>query len=370
MCRWLKAGEQAESGVGPGSVRLHEANRRIRVLGPENKILRRAAAFVAQDTFPKVMYPLVIGLTADGIPVRRLRRVFGFSPKAFRRWLSQPYSDRDSGDARLVSQIIDIRTVDLEFGYRFIAEGLHKAGVDVSQSHVQRLCHEHKIFSVLSSVAKKRPEPKPASADDLVKGHPVGGFDFTAKCFVACRYHRASNRRRDAVSVRCHTCAVQGHRPQNVGYSINGRMIADLAVGALRNAIATGDIDSGLVVYPNRGGQFQFPKIHEYRHLGQAAGVNESSRNISRQHGHGIVLLATPKERSKPPTKMGHQRPTTNRDHEATRAPGSEETYPRRGGQQRLGKFTQRNPQGCLESRNHLPPHSKRYLTKRKSNVN
>ena len=42
-------------------------------------------------------------------------------------------------------------------GYRFIADGLHNAGVVVSEDHVQRLCHEHKVFSVLSPKANKRP---------------------------------------------------------------------------------------------------------------------------------------------------------------------------------------------------------------------
>ena len=120
-------------------------------------------------------YPLVIDLKTDGIPVQRSCRVLGFSPQAFYKWLAQPYSDRDWDDAHLVNKIIDIHRSDPEFGYRLITEGLHKAGVDVSDRHVQRLCHEHQIFSVLSPRAKKRPKPKPAPADDLVER------DFTAE---------------------------------------------------------------------------------------------------------------------------------------------------------------------------------------------
>jgi len=53
LYRWLEAAEQAESGVEPESVKVREANRRIRVLEQENEILRRAAAFFARDALPK-----------------------------------------------------------------------------------------------------------------------------------------------------------------------------------------------------------------------------------------------------------------------------------------------------------------------------
>jgi len=74
-----------------------------------------------------------------------------------------------------VNKIIDIHRSDPEFGYRLITEGVHKVGVDVCDRQVQRLCHEHQILFVLSPRAKKRPKPKPASADDLVER------DFTAE---------------------------------------------------------------------------------------------------------------------------------------------------------------------------------------------
>ena len=45
--------ERAEFGVEPESVKVREANRRIRVLEQENEILCRAAAFFARDALPK-----------------------------------------------------------------------------------------------------------------------------------------------------------------------------------------------------------------------------------------------------------------------------------------------------------------------------
>jgi transposase len=54
---WIKAAD-VDEGFKPGvttaeAVELREAKRRIRVLEQENEILRRAAAYFAQDALPK-----------------------------------------------------------------------------------------------------------------------------------------------------------------------------------------------------------------------------------------------------------------------------------------------------------------------------
>jgi len=115
------------------------------------------------------MYPLVRDLKTDGIPIMRSCEVLGFSPQAFYKWQAQPYSDRDWDDAHLVNMLVDLHANDPEFGYRFLSDELLNAGVEVTEGHVQRLCHEHKIFSVLSKKARKRPAAGAAVHDDLVK---------------------------------------------------------------------------------------------------------------------------------------------------------------------------------------------------------
>ncbi|GAA1210771.1 transposase [Microbacterium maritypicum] len=55
--RWLKIAD-AEDGIKPGvtqtdATELREARKRIRLLGQQNEILRRAAAYLSQASLPK-----------------------------------------------------------------------------------------------------------------------------------------------------------------------------------------------------------------------------------------------------------------------------------------------------------------------------
>ena len=89
---WLKTAD-VEDGVRPGTTRqdsdeLRELKRRNRLLEQENEVLRRAAAYLSQSEpeagpKPKMRYPLVLDLAADGIPVAVTCRVLKFSRQAF-----------------------------------------------------------------------------------------------------------------------------------------------------------------------------------------------------------------------------------------------------------------------------------------------
>ena len=59
------------------------------------EILRRATAYFARDTLPKMMYLLVLDLAADGVPVTVTCRVVGFSKQAFYQWKAAPVGQRD-----------------------------------------------------------------------------------------------------------------------------------------------------------------------------------------------------------------------------------------------------------------------------------
>ena len=76
-----------------------------------------------------MMYPLVLDLADDGVPVAVTCRVLGFSKQAFYQWKAKPVSDRDYDDAHLINAAVDVHHDDPEFGYRFIADELaHRAG--------------------------------------------------------------------------------------------------------------------------------------------------------------------------------------------------------------------------------------------------
>ena len=63
-----------------------------------------------------MMFPLVLDLAADGIPVAVTCRVLGFSKQAFYQWRANPVTDRDWDDAHLINTAIDIHHDDPEFG--------------------------------------------------------------------------------------------------------------------------------------------------------------------------------------------------------------------------------------------------------------
>lgn len=66
-----------------------------------------------------MIYPLVLELAADRIPVAVACRVLGFSKQAFYRWRTDPVSQRDWEDAHLTNAAIDAHRDDPTFGYRF-----------------------------------------------------------------------------------------------------------------------------------------------------------------------------------------------------------------------------------------------------------
>jgi putative transposase len=79
-------------------------------------------------TAPKMMFPLVLDLAADNIPVAVTCRVLGFSKQAFYRWRVGPVTQRDWDDAQLINAAIEIHHDDPGFGYRFIADELPGRG--------------------------------------------------------------------------------------------------------------------------------------------------------------------------------------------------------------------------------------------------
>lgn len=83
LYRW-KQQDLIDRGVKPASGRapsaeLAAANRRIRELEEENKILRKAAAAIEQVVLPKDRFRLVDELHADGVRIRKACFVLGVS---------------------------------------------------------------------------------------------------------------------------------------------------------------------------------------------------------------------------------------------------------------------------------------------------
>ena len=85
-------------------------------------------------------YPLVRDLAAEGFSVRLACGVLGFSTQAFYAWCKDPVPARDLDDAYAINALIDAHADDPAFGYRFLADELERAGIDIGERRAWRLC--------------------------------------------------------------------------------------------------------------------------------------------------------------------------------------------------------------------------------------
>jgi putative transposase len=196
-----------------------------------------------------MIYPLVQELAAEQIPVAVTCRVLGFSKQAFYKWQAAPVSQRDWDDAHLINAAVDIHHDDPEFGYRFIADELAAGGIVASRNRVNRLCTQQRLWSAHSRKRGPSRKPEPPVHDDLVLR------DFAAErpnelWLTDITEHPTGEG-------KLYLCAVKDACSKRiVGYSIDERMTSELAVNALRNAVALrGPVQA--IMHSDRGSQFR-----------------------------------------------------------------------------------------------------------------
>lgn len=218
-------------------------------------------------------YPLVRDLAAEGFDVRLACGVLGFSTQGYYRWLASPVSRRDLEDAYLTNALVDAHRDDPAFGYRFLADELAHAGVRVGERRVWRLCSTQRLWS--TTVRKGRrgsgKQPGPAVHDDHLRR------DFTAsepnrKWVTDITEHPTGEGK-----VYC--CAIKDlFSNRIVGYAIGERMTADLAVTALRAAIARRQPTDVVIVHADRGSQF---RARSFQAVLTAAGLQGSMGRVA-----------------------------------------------------------------------------------------
>jgi len=202
-----------------------------------------------------MIYPLVRDLAFDGIPVKVTCRVLGFSPQGFYKWRANPVTDRDWSDAHLVDAAREIHADDPTFGYRFIADELHaEHGIIASENRVARLCSSHGISSVLHRRRGRGLRPGPAVHDDLVRRQFSASGPNELWLTDITEHPTAEG--------KLYVCALKDAWSNRiVGYSIDSRMKASLAVDALSNAVGLRGTCAGTIVHSDRGGQFRSMKF-------------------------------------------------------------------------------------------------------------
>ena len=216
-----------------------------------------------------MMYPLVRDLAAEGIPVVVTCRVLGFSKQAFYKWSAAPVTDRDWADAHLINAAIDVHHDDPEFGYRFIADELPARGITAGRNRVNRLCTQQRLFSVHAKKRGTGRKPGPPVHDDLVRR------EFTAN--APNRLWLTDITEHPTTEGKLYLCAIKDACTNRiVGYSIDDRMTSQLAVDALRNAVALRR-PAGTVVHSDRGNQF---RSHAFIHALRVAGLTGSMGRV------------------------------------------------------------------------------------------
>ena len=218
-------------------------------------------------------YPLVRELAADGIPVTVTCRVLKFSTQGYYKWLRRPCSDRDYDNAVLTNAALKAHLEDPGFGYRFLLDELQSQGHKVSARRVWRLCSEQRIWASFVKKSRSGKKPGPPVHDELVKR------EFSAEAIDQIWFTDITEHR--TAEGKLYLCSLMDARScRLVGYSIGDRMTADLAVSALRNAIALRNPD-GTIVHSDRGSQ---------------TGLNRSSQHLD----HGGVRWHTERSRRQP----------------------------------------------------------------------
>jgi putative transposase len=196
-----------------------------------------------------MIYPLVRELAAENIPVAVTCRVLGFSTQAFYAWCKNPVSQRDWDDAHLINAAYEIHRDDPAFGYRFIADELRQRGLKVGENRVARLCSQQRIWSVFAKKPGLNRTSGPPVHDDLVDR------DFSAPAPNVLWLTDITEH--PTAEGKLYLCAIKDvYSGRIVGYSIDSRMKASLAVAALNSAIARRS-PAGTVVHSDRGSQFR-----------------------------------------------------------------------------------------------------------------
>jgi transposase InsO family protein len=276
-----------------------------------------------------MMFPLVRDLTAEGFPVRLTCGMLGFSAQAFYKWQARPVSDRDWADAHTINAIVDVHTDDPEFGYRFIADELDRAGQPTNERRVWRLCRDQRIWSTTTKKGRKAAgkTPGPAVHDDLVQRN------FTAS--ELDQVWLTDITEHPTVEGKLYLCSIKDCCSNRiVGYAIDERMTAQLAVNALRSAIARRQPDGTVIVHSDRGSQFRsraFRAVLSAAALrGSMGRVASAGDNAAMESFHALVQSNV----------LNRRRWRTRSELRYEIIHWIEHTYNRRRRQRALGKLT------------------------------
>lgn len=179
-------------------------------------------------------------LAGDGVPVTVTCRVLKLSRQSYYRWLAHPVADAEVVAAYRAYALHDAHQDDPEFGYRLLADEARNAGESMVQRTAWRICHDNGWWCVFGKEAgQERQEPGPAVHDDLCTVTDQHGrirHAFTAT--GPSQLWLTDITEHKTAEGKLYLCAIKDvYGNKIVGYSIDSRMKASLAVRALENAV-------------------------------------------------------------------------------------------------------------------------------------
>lgn len=254
LYRW-KQQDLVDRGVRPASGRapsaeLAAANKRVRELEEENKILRKAAAAVEQVVPPKDRFGLVGELHADGVRIRKACFALGVSTSGYYEWKSRAPSTRSIRHAWLTDMIGQIH--ESSYGtygrMRVRAELQRSHEITVGQNTVALLMRRSGLVGLPLQRRSKRVPPQ-VTVTDLVRRRFRA--DSPDRLWVTDITEHPT---REGKLYCCVVLDVFSRRV--VGWAIDTTQRAELATNALGMAINSRRPEPGAIIHGDHGTQF------------------------------------------------------------------------------------------------------------------
>jgi transposase InsO family protein len=273
-------------------------------------------------------YPLVRELAAAGVPVTVTCRVLNLARAPYYRWLTCPVTVDQLDEAWLTNAVFDAHRDDPEFGYRLLADEVRQAGHEVCDRTVWRICRDMGWWSCFGKRrASKNGTARPPAHDDLVRRQ--FGADGPNRLWLTDITEHPT------AEGKLYLCAIKDAWSRRiVGYSIDARMQAGLAVNALDNAVARrGDV-AGCVLHSDRGSQFRAQKTQRVlaRHgmVGSMGQVGAAGDNAAMESFFALLQRNV----------LDRRRWASRQDLRIAIVTWIERTYHRRRRQAALGRLT------------------------------
>ena len=267
-------------------------------------------------------------LAADGIPVAVSLRVLKLSRQPYYRWRNQQITNAELIEAYRANALLDAHLDDPEYGYRFLVGEAAETGEETCERTAWRIGRDNQWWSVFGKKrGKNGKRPGPPVHDDLVQR------DFTADDVNELWLTDITEHWTD--EGKLYLCAIKDvFSGRIVGYSMDSRMKARLAVNALDNALSRRRDAAGCIVHSDRGSQFRSRKfvhaLNRHHLIGSMGQVGAAGDNAAMESFFALLQKNV----------LDRKRWRTREELRIAIVSWIERTYHRRRRQARLGRLT------------------------------